>query len=252
MEDSMLVQGKKVLVTGGAQGIGREMVLIYLRNGASVWYIDIQKGDSFAEYEAVAKENGVSIAFYEGNVADEDAITAVAREIIKESGGIDILVNNAGITRDNLSFRMSAKDWNDVLSINLTSAFYLSRVIVQDMFMKHRPGAVVNVASIVGVIGNGGQVNYSASKAGLIGFTKSLAREVASRNIRVNAVAPGFIQTKMTDKLNEEQRKALIAQIPMVRLGQPEDVAKAALFLSCDLSSYITGHVVHVTGGLGM
>jgi 3-oxoacyl-[acyl-carrier protein] reductase len=248
----MLVQGKNVLITGGAQGIGREMVLIYLRNGASVWYIDLRQGDSFEEYETIAKEKGVSVAFREGNVADEDGITAVAKDILKDSGGIDILVNNAGITRDGLSFRMSAKDWNDVLSINLTSAFYLSKVIVQDMFMKKRAGAVVNVASIVGVIGNGGQVNYSASKAGLIGFTKSLAREVASRNIRVNAVAPGFIQTKMTDKLTEDQRKALINQIPMVRLGQPEDVAKAALFLSCDLSSYITGHVVHVTGGLGM
>jgi 3-oxoacyl-[acyl-carrier protein] reductase len=248
----MLVQGKNALITGGAQGIGREMVLIYLRNGASVWYIDLQKGDSFEEYEEIAKQKGVSIAFREGNVADEEGITAVAKEILKESGGIDILVNNAGITRDGLSFRMSAKDWNDVISINLSSAFYLSKVVVQDMFMKKRAGAVVNVASIVGVIGNGGQVNYSASKAGLIGFTKSLAREVASRNIRVNAVAPGFIRTKMTDKLTEDQRKALISQIPMVRLGQPEDVAKAALFLSCDLSSYITGHVVHVTGGLGM
>jgi 3-oxoacyl-[acyl-carrier protein] reductase len=252
MEDNMLVQGKNVLITGGAQGIGREMVLIYLRNGASVWYIDLQKGDFFEEYEKIAQEKGVSIAFREGNVADEEGITAVAKDILKDSGGIDILVNNAGITRDGLSFRMSAKDWNDVISINLTSAFYLSKVVVQDMFMKKRAGAVVNVASIVGVIGNGGQVNYSASKAGLIGFTKSLAREVASRNIRVNAVAPGFIRTKMTDKLNEDQRKALIAQIPMVRLGLPEDVAKAALFLSCDLSSYITGHVVHVTGGLGM
>jgi 3-oxoacyl-[acyl-carrier protein] reductase len=248
----MLVQGKIFLFTGGAQGIGREMVLIFLRNGASVWYIDLQQGDSLAEYQEIAKKNGAQAVFRQGNVADEEGITAVAKEILKESGGIDILVNNAGITRDGLSFRMSAKDWNDVITINLTSAFYLSKVVVQDMFMKKRPGSVVNVASIVGVIGNGGQVNYSASKAGLIGFTKSLAREVASRNIRVNAIAPGFIQTKMTDKLNDEQRKALSAQIPMGRLGQPEDVAKAALFLACDLSSYITGHVVHVTGGLGM
>jgi 3-oxoacyl-[acyl-carrier protein] reductase len=248
----MLVKGKNVLITGGAQGIGREMVLLFLKNGASVWYIDIQQGDSFTEYQEVAKANGVTVAFKEGNVADEAGITSVCKEILKESGGIDVLVNNAGITRDNLSFRMSSKDWNDVLAINLTSAFYISKVVVQDMFMKKRPGSVINIASIVGVIGNGGQVNYAASKAGLIGFTKSLAREVASRNIRVNAIAPGFIQTKMTDKLTEEQKKALFAQIPMGRLGLPEDVAKAALFLASDLSSYITGHVLHVTGGLGM
>jgi 3-oxoacyl-[acyl-carrier protein] reductase len=223
-----------------------------LRNGASVWYIDIQQGDSLGEYEEIAKANNAKAVFKQGNVADEEGITAVLKEILKESGGIDVLVNNAGITRDGLSFRMSSKDWNDVLTINLTSAFLISKVVVQDMFMKKRPGAVVNVASIVGVIGNGGQVNYSASKAGLIGFTKSLAREVASRNIRVNAVAPGFIQTKMTDKLTEEQKKALSAQIPMVRLGLPEDVAKATLFLASDLSVYITGHVLHVTGGLGM
>jgi 3-oxoacyl-[acyl-carrier protein] reductase len=252
MEDRMLVKGKNVLITGGAQGIGREMVLLFLKNGASVWYIDIQQGDSFTEYQEVAKANGVTVAFKEGNVADEAGITSVCKEILKESGGIDVLVNNAGITRDNLSFRMSSKDWNDVLAINLTSAFYISKVVVQDMFMKKRPGSVINIASIVGVIGNGGQVNYAASKAGLIGFTKSLAREVASRNIRVNAIAPGFIQTKMTDKLTEEQKKALFAQIPMGRLGLPEDVAKAALFLASDLSSYITGHVLHVTGGLGM
>jgi 3-oxoacyl-[acyl-carrier protein] reductase len=248
----MLVKGKNVLITGGAQGIGREMVLLFLKNGASVWYIDIQQGDSFTEYQEVAKANGVTVSFKEGNVADEAGITSVCKEILKESGGIDVLVNNAGITRDNLSFRMSSKDWNDVLAINLTSAFYISKVVVQDMFMKKRPGSVINIASIVGVIGNGGQVNYAASKAGLIGFTKSLAREVASRNIRVNAIAPGFIQTKMTDKLTEEQKKALFAQIPMGRLGLPEDVAKAALFLASDLSSYITGHVLHVTGGLGM
>ncbi|MCX7786371.1 MAG: 3-oxoacyl-[acyl-carrier-protein] reductase [Spirochaetes bacterium] len=248
----MLVKGKNVLITGGAQGIGREMVLLFLKNGASVWYIDIQQGDSFAEYQEVAKANGVTVAFKEGNVANEEGITTVCKEILKESGGIDVLVNNAGITRDNLSFRMSSKDWNDVLAINLTSAFYISKVVVQDMFMKKRTGSVINIASIVGVIGNGGQVNYAASKAGLIGFTKSLAREVASRNIRVNAIAPGFIQTKMTDKLTEEQKKALFAQIPMGRLGLPEDVAKAALFLASDLSAYITGHVLHVTGGLGM
>ena len=164
---------------------------------------------------------------------------------------IDVLVNNAGITRDNLLFRMTADEWNSVLSVNLTSVFYLSKKVGRAM-IKQRSGAIVNVASIVGVIGNGGQVNYSSSKAGVIGFTKSMAREVSSRNVRVNAVAPGFIRTKMTDKLNDQQREALTTQIPLGRIGDPADVANATLFLASDLSSYLTGHVVHVTGGLGM
>ena len=247
----MLVRGKKVLITGGSRGIGKALVQEYLREGASVWYLGLSQGD-FAEYEALAEEGGGSVAFRECDVSGEAPLTGAAKDLIKESGGFDVLVNNAGITRDGLSFRMSLADWNDVIATNLTSAFLLSKLVVQDMFMKKTAGAVVNIASIVGVMGNGGQVNYAASKAGLIGFTKSLAREVASRNIRVNAVAPGFIRTSMTDRLTEEQKKALAAQIPMTRLGQPEDVAKAALFLSCGLSAYITGHVLHVTGGLGM
>jgi 3-oxoacyl-[acyl-carrier protein] reductase len=223
----------------------------YLREGASVWYLGLRKGD-FEEYQRIAQASGAQVSFAECDVADAAALTGAAKDAVKAAGGFDVLVNNAGITRDGLSFRMALKDWNDVLATNLTAAFLLSQIVVQDMFMKKIAGAVVNISSIVGVMGNGGQVNYAASKAGLIGFTKSLAREVAPRNIRVNAVAPGFIQTSMTDKLNEEQKAALEKQIPMARLGGPEDVAKAALFLSCDLSSYITGHVLHVTGGLGM
>jgi 3-oxoacyl-[acyl-carrier protein] reductase len=246
----MLVQGKKVLLTGGSRGIGRALVLEYLSNGASVWYLGLRGGGE--EYEAAAQRTGAGVNFRECDVADEDALSRAAKDVMKEAGGFDILVNNAGITRDGLSFRMEMKDWHDVIATNLTAAFVLSKLVVQDMFMKKIPGAVVNISSIVGVMGNGGQVNYAASKAGLIGLTKSLAREVASRNIRVNAVAPGFIRTGMTEKLTQEQTKDLAAQIPMVRLGEPEDVAKAALFLSCDLSSYITGHVLHVTGGLGM
>ncbi|MDR1625876.1 MAG: 3-oxoacyl-ACP reductase FabG [Spirochaetia bacterium] len=246
----MLVQGKKVLLTGGSRGIGRALVLGYLREGASVWYLGRSRGGD--EYEGAAREQGLRVVFRECDVADEEALGAAAKDAMKEAGGFDVLVNNAGITRDGLSLRMAMKDWHDVIATNLTAAFVLSKLVVQDMFMKKIPGAVVNISSIVGVTGNGGQVNYSASKAGLIGLTKSLAREVAPRNIRVNAVAPGFIRTAMTDRLTEDQKKALAAQIPMVRLGEPEDVARAALFLSCDLSSYITGHVLHVTGGLGM
>ncbi len=247
----MLASGKKVLVTGGSQGIGGAVVAEFLRNGASVWYISRKAGDALSEYEKIAAEKGGKVAWKPADVQDEPGVSAATEEILAESGGLDVLVNNAGITRDGLVFRMSSKDWNDVLAVNLTSAFLVSKIVARDM-IKRRSGSIVNVTSIVGVIGNGGQCNYAASKAGLIGFTKSLAREVASRGVRVNAIAPGYIETKMTEGLKEEQKLALFAQIPLGRLGSPEDVAKAALFLGSDLSSYITGHVIHVTGGLGM
>ncbi|MDX9800767.1 MAG: 3-oxoacyl-[acyl-carrier-protein] reductase [Spirochaetia bacterium] len=247
----MLLKGKKALVTGGSRGIGREIVLSFLGNGASVYFLDLNESEYLGEYEALAKENGAEVFFKKANVADEEEITAVCEKILEESGGIDILVNNAGITRDGLVFRMSAKDWDDVIKINLTSAFYISRVISRSM-IKQRSGAIVNIASIVGVIGNAGQCNYSASKAGLIGFSKSLAREVASRGVRVNAVAPGFIKTPMTDKLNENQIKALYDKIPLVRLGLPSEVASVVLFLASDLSSYVTGQVINIDGGMGM
>lgn len=247
----MLVNGKKALVTGGARGIGREIVLSFLSNGASVYFIDINESEHMAEYEALAKEKGVTVHYHKANVADEEEITSVCEKILEESGGIDILVNNAGITRDGLVFRMSAKDWDDVIKINLTSAFYISRVISRAM-IKQKSGAIINIASIVGVIGNAGQCNYSASKAGLIGFTKSLAREVASRGVRVNAVAPGFIKTPMTDKLNETQVKALNDKIPLIRLGLPSEVASVVLFLASELSSYVTGQVINIDGGMGM
>jgi len=247
----MLLEGKKALITGGSRGIGREIVLTCLKNGASVYYIDLNPGDSLEEYKKIAAETGAEVVYKEGNVADEQTITATVDEILEQSGGIDILVNNAGITRDGLVFRMEAKDWNDVLAINLTSAFYISKPVARQM-IKRRTGSIINVASIVGVIGNAGQTNYSASKAGLIGFTKSLAREVSGRNVRVNAIAPGFINTAMTQKLNDEQRKALQDQIPMGRIGEPEEVAKVVLFLASDLSSYLTGQVLQITGGMGM
>lgn len=247
----MLLEGKKALVTGGARGIGQEIVEAFLREGASVWYVDLQQGDTYEGYKDMADKSGATVVFKEGNVADEEGITAVVEEIVSESGGIDILVNNAGITRDGLVFRMSGKDWNDVISINLSSAFYVSKTISKHM-IKARTGSIINISSIVGVIGNGGQVNYSASKAGMIGLTKSLAREVGGRGVRVNAVAPGFIKTAMTDKLNDKQKEALMSQIPMGRLGEPAEVAKVVLFLASDLASYVTGQVVHITGGLGM
>jgi len=247
----MLLEGKKALVTGGSRGIGREIVLAFLKEGASVWYVDIAEGDSLAEYTAIASANGAKVSYKECNVASEESVGTSVGEILSESDGLDVLVNNAGITRDNLLFRMSAQEWNDVLSVNLTSAFLISKLVLRQM-ARQRSGSVINVASIVGIIGNGGQTNYSASKAGLIGFTKSSSREVAARGVRVNAVAPGFINTRMTQALTEEQRLALTQQIPMGRIGDPEEVAKVILFLASDLASYLTGQVIQITGGLGM
>ena len=248
---SMLLKGKIAVVTGGSRGIGKEIVLAFLNQGATIYYLDLQQGDSLEEYQKIAAQHSAQAFFKEANVADEDRVAVVIDEIVKEAGAIDILVNNAGITRDGLIFRMKTEDWKSVLDVNLSSAFYCSRAASRHM-IKQKGGSIINVASIVGVIGNAGQTNYSASKAGLIGLTKSLAREVASRGVRVNAVAPGFIVTPMTDKLNEEQKSALYGQIPMGRLGDPEEVAKVILFLASDLSSYVTGEVLKITGGLGM
>jgi len=247
----MLLEGKKAIVTGGARGIGKEIVMSFLKEGASVYFIDLMASEFMSEYETTAKEHSAEVVYKECNVADEEHVASVVKEIVDESGGIDILVNNAGITRDGLIFRMSKENWNDVISVNLNSAFFMSKAIARSMIQR-RTGAIINVSSIVGVHGNAGQCNYSASKAGLIGLTKSLAQEVAGRNVRVNAVAPGFIQTAMTDKLSEEQREKLSAQIPMVRLGQPEEVAKVILFLASDLASYVTGQVILIDGGMGM
>lgn len=247
----MLLEGKKALITGGSRGIGKEIVTTFLRSGASVYFIDLTASEFMDEYQALAKENGVICSFSECNVADEEQVSTVVKGIVEESGGVDVLVNNAGITRDGLVFRMSEQNWNDVITINLTSAFFMSKAVARGMIQK-RTGSIINVSSIVGVHGNAGQCNYSASKAGLIGLTKSLAKEVAGRNVRVNAVAPGFIQTAMTDKLSDQQKEALSTQIPMVRLGQPEEVAKVILFLASDLASYVTGQVILIDGGMGM
>ncbi len=245
----MLLKGKKAIVTGGAAGIGKQIVMTYLENGASVYFIDLNASQHLQEMEACAKENGCQVFFYQGNVADEEGITETINKILTESGGIDILVNNAGITRDNLVFRMSSSDWESVLKINLTSVFYISKVVARHM-AKRKTGSIINMASIVGIGGNPGQTNYSASKAGLIGFTKSLGKEIAQKNVRVNAIAPGFIETEMTDKLSDQVMENYLNVIPLKRLGSPQDIANASLFLASDLSSYITARVIQVDGGI--
>lgn len=247
----MLIKGKTALVTGGSRGIGHGIVTTFLRNGASVYYISRKPGEHLEEYKQIAAEHGVEVVYKEGNVADEQTITATVNEILEESGGIDILVNNAGIARDGLVMRMSSDDWQDVININLTSAFYISKVVSRSM-IRRRHGAIINVTSIVGLVGNAGQANYAASKAGLVGFTKSLAREIAGRNVRVNAVAPGYVQTEMTEKLTAKQQQELKDQIPMGRIGEPEDIANVVMFLASDLAGYVTGQVIRVSGGAGM
>jgi 3-oxoacyl-[acyl-carrier protein] reductase len=247
----MLLKGKKALITGGSRGIGKAMVTLFLEQGADVAYISTKESPHKAEMEEAAARGGGKVSWYQGNVADESAITETVNRILEETGGLDILVNNAGITRDGLSFRMPAEDWDEVLKVNLYSAFYICKPVSRAM-IKARKGSIINMASVVGIIGNAGQINYSASKAGLIGLTKSLAREVASRGVRVNAIAPGYIATDMTDAINEGAQKALQEKIPMARIGSAEEVAGTALFLASDFSTYVTGQVLGVDGGLGM
>ena len=245
----MLLEGKKAIITGGSRGIGKCIVEFFLKEGASVYYLDLFPSEFAAVFEQLAKEKGTQAIYKKLDVSNETEVNNIVKETLAESNGIDILVNNAGITRDGLIFRMSKDDWDKVININLTSAFLMSKHIAMAM-MKKRSGSIINMASIVGIGGNAGQTNYSASKAGLIGFTKSLAKEVALRNVRVNAVAPGYIITDMTAKLSEEAKNAMLSQVPMGRGGEPEDVAKACLFLASDLSTYITGRVLQVDGGM--
>ncbi len=246
----MLLENKKALVTGSSRGIGKEIAKRFIEEGCTVWGICTKPSDAKAELEALAKEKNV--AFHEVCVdcKDAEALSTAVKKILDESGGLDILVNNAGITKDGLSFRMKLEDWEDVLKINLTGAFIASQVVSSDMIRK-RSGSIINMSSIVGIHGQGGQVNYAASKAGLIGYTKSLAKETASRGVRVNAIAPGFIATEMTAAVNEEAQKVWMETIPLKRAGTVKEVADATVFLASDMSTYITGQVIGVDGGMG-
>jgi 3-oxoacyl-[acyl-carrier protein] reductase len=242
-------QDKVAMVTGGAAGIGQATALAFASEGAKVVILDLAaKGEEVAEK---IKQDGGDAFFIQTNVSNSDEVQAAVKTAIDTYGQIDILVNNAGITRDNLIMKMKDEDWELVLRVNLFSTYHCSKAVVRPM-MRKRYGRIINVASVVGLAGQAGQTNYAASKAGIIGFTKSLAKEVGSRNITVNAIAPGFIKTALTDVLPEEMVKAAIENTPLGRLGEVEDVAKAVLFLASDDAAFITGQVLTVDGGLVM
>ena len=247
----MTLKGKKAIVTGGSRGIGNAIVRSFLAEGATVFSLSRKPAENQQELEAAAREAGSALHWSAADMTKEDEVTRAVVAILAEAGTVEILVNNAGITRDGLIFRMPTADWEDVLRANLTSAFLTSRAVARAM-IKQRAGSIINISSVSGIMGNGGQTNYSASKAGLIGFSKSLAWEVASRGVRVNAIAPGFIATDMTKALNEKARDALVTRIPLGRVGGPADVAALAVFLASDASTYITGQVIPVDGGLSM
>jgi 3-oxoacyl-[acyl-carrier protein] reductase len=242
----MQLNGKKALITGAGRGIGRAIADCFLAAGAEVWGLGTKEPGDLSE--RLEKANG-KLHWINADLSNTGEVDAVIENAIKEAGGFDILVNNAGITKDNLSFRMSVEEWQKVIDVNLTAAFFVARTVARDMIRK-RTGSIINMSSIIGIHGNGGQANYAASKAGLIGLTKSLASEVASRGVRVNAIAPGFIETDMTAVLPEEVKKKMIDVIPLKRTGKAEDIAQAALFFASDASSYITGQVLPVDGGM--
>ena len=246
----MELQDKVALVTGGAQGIGKTISEELSREGAHVVLGDVNLEGSQAAADSINR-NGGSASAVKIDVSNAEEVQQVFDSISKDRKPVDILVNNAGITRDGLMVRMKESDWDLVLNINLKGSFLCSQQAAKQM-MKQKSGVIVNIASIVGVMGNFGQANYSSSKAGVIGLTKTLAREVASRGIRVNAIAPGFIDTEMTRVLAEDVRQKLIEQIPLARLGLPEDVARCVAFLVSDRSSYITGQVINLNGGMLM
>ncbi|MGD2173851.1 MAG: 3-oxoacyl-[acyl-carrier-protein] reductase [Candidatus Brocadiaceae bacterium] len=244
------LNGKNALVTGASQGIGRAISLRLAQDGASVAGLDVQE-EALQETAALVEEAGVRFVPLKADVTDFDQLGEAASTAADALGSLDILVNNAGITRDNLLIRMSDEDWDKVLAVNLKGVFNGIKAVARTM-MRQRAGRIVNIASVVGVVGNAGQANYSASKGGVIALTKSAARELASRNINVNAVAPGFIVTAMTDGLSEDATQAAMANIPFGRFGQPEDVAAAVAFLAGPDSEYITGQVIRVDGGMVM
>lgn len=245
----MRLKDQVAVITGGAQGIGMAIATLFASEGAKLVLSDIDEVKVQGTAAQIGKEKNVETLGVKGNVSQMTDCEKLVEASLDKFGRIDILVNNAGITRDNLLMRMSDDEWDSVIAVNLKGVFNCTKAAIRPM-MKARKGRIINIASVVGQMGNAGQANYSASKGGVISLTKTCAREFSSRNILVNAIAPGFIRTRMTDALNEEQKKKLLELIPLGRLGEPEDIAKVALFLSSEESSYITGHVVSVNGGM--
>ncbi|MDA9630493.1 3-oxoacyl-[acyl-carrier-protein] reductase [Flavobacteriaceae bacterium] len=244
-----LLIGKTAIITGASRGIGRGIAKIFVENGCAVAFTYNSNKVAADDLEAELSSEEVKVKGYKSNAANYNETQKLVKDVLDDFGGLDILVNNAGITKDNLLMRMSEEDFDQVIEINLKSIFNMTKA-VQRTFLKQRHGSLIHMSSVVGVKGNAGQSNYAASKAGMIGFSKSVALELGSRNIRSNVIAPGFIETEMTDKLSEDVVQGWRDGIPLKRGGQPEDVANACVFLASDLSSYITGQVLHVDGGM--
>ena len=246
-----LLQGKVAVITGAARGIGKAIAFKFANEGADIAFTDLAIDDNAKATEAEIAALGVKVKGYASNAANFEDTHNVVTEIVKDFGRIDILVNNAGISRDGLMMRMSEAQWDMVINVNLKSAFNFIHA-VSPVMMKQKSGSIINMSSVVGVSGNAGQCNYSASKAGMIGLAKSIAKELGSRGIRANCIAPGFIITDMTGALSDEVKEAWAKQIPLRRGGTPEDVANVCTFLASDLSSYVTGQVIHCCGGMNM
>lgn len=246
----MLLESKTALITGAARGIGKQIAIAFAKEGCNVAFTDISLNEEALQTLAELQSYGVQARAYASNAADYEAAHAVVEQVMADFGKIDILVNNAGITRDTLLMRMTEKQWDDVIQVNLKSVFNFTHAVTPIM-LRQRSGSIISLSSIVGVNGNAGQANYAASKAGIIAFTKSVAKELGARGIRANAIAPGFIMTEMTAALSEETLKQFVSLIPMKRGGTTEEVAKVALFLASDLSSYVSGQVIQVNGAMG-
>ena len=244
-----LLKGKTAIITGASRGIGKAIAMLFAKEGADIAYTDIVDDDNFKNLEKELSEFGVKAKGYVSDASNFENSQETVNQIVKDFGRVDALINNAGITRDNLLMRMTEEQWDLVINVNLKSIFNMTKAVQRTM-LKQRAGSIVNMSSVVGVGGNAGQANYSASKAGILGFTKSIAKELGSRNVRCNAVAPGFIVTEMTAKLPQEVVEGWYEKIPLRRGGTPEEVAKTCLFLASDLSSYISGQTINVCGAM--